>query len=951
MKFSLRKRNSVSSLLPFKTQMRNHSFGKAYSCSTKSIKNIWIKSRRNCLPSLLLLLVPSISSSVSVAEKKPINPFIWSEIKLPDLPPASGEVKQSGLAGSFVGVHGDALLVAGGANFPDLPPWRGGKKVWWNDVFVLEKEANGKPQPNWFTSPRLELLKPSAYGVAISTEKGLLCIGGCDADRCHDDVFRLQWSPADRELKLQRLPNLPRPLAFMAGAMVGDVVYLMGGQEKMMGGATNNFWSLDLSKPDKELAWDELTPWSGPPRILGLAASQSDGENNCLYLFSGRNANSEKATEMLTDAYKFDPSSKSWTQLADISTGDDQPRCTMAGTCAPIGVAHLLVFGGADGQRFLEIEKLNGRIDELEQKGEDRNETDSSKLAELKIQHLSFHEGHAGFSRDILAYHVVTDSWTKVGEAETPFPVTTQAVAWNGGIVIPTGETAPGVRTEKILFGEPERSEGFGPLDYVAVVVYLAFLVIIGIRLAGKETTPEDFFKAGGRIPWWAAGLSIFGTQLSAITFMALPAKAYATDWTYLFGNLPILLVAPLIVFCFLPFYRKLNVTTAYEYLEQRFDVSVRLVASSFFIILQLARIGIVLLLPSLALSVVTGVDVTTCILVMGVLCIVYVTLGGIEAVIWTDVLQVFVLLGGAVYVVASIAGEVGGFSSFIDQAQAAEKLNYLDLRWDFSEPTLWTLLLGGLAASLISYGSDQTVVQRYLTTKDEKTSARSIWTNAFLTIPATLLFFLVGAALFVFFANHPEVLDPHLSTSDAILPFYVVAELPEGIAGLVIAGVFAAAMSSLDSSMNSVSAAVTTDFHGRFRPSSTSAEKLRVARVATVVVGVAGTSLALFLAGTEIKSLWDQFVDFLGLFGGGLGGLFLLAIFADKAHAKGTLTGLAVSAVVVFSLKTWHPVHPWFYAFAGVASCFLAGIISSYLLPGDAQSPKGLTWKTRRED
>ena len=158
----------------------------------------------------MLLVFVFSGSWLAAAEKDLIQPFNWSGINLPDLPPASGEVKQAGLAGPFVGVHGDALLVAGGANFPDLPPWRGGKKVWWNDVYVLEKEADGKPKPNWFTSPRLELLKPSAYGVAISTEKGLLCIGGCDAERCHDDVFRLQWLPAERELKLQRLPNLPR---------------------------------------------------------------------------------------------------------------------------------------------------------------------------------------------------------------------------------------------------------------------------------------------------------------------------------------------------------------------------------------------------------------------------------------------------------------------------------------------------------------------------------------------------------------------------------------------------------------------------------------------------------------------------------------------------------------------------------------------------------------------
>ena len=879
--------------------------------------------------------------------------FEWSY--LPELPPASGEATQAGLAGPFVGVHQGTLLVAGGANFPDLPPWRGGKKVWWDDVYVLQKDPDGKPNSRWFTSPRFELPKPSAYGVAIPTAKGLLCIGGCDAERCHTDVLRLQWSRSTRELSTQRLPGLPRPLAFMAGAKVGDVVYLAGGKESMDGKATNNFWALDLSeedKPDGKLEWKELPSWPGQPRILALAAAQSDGENDCLFLFSGRNPRPSQPTELLTDTYKYDPSDETWTSLADVSADDDRPRCVMAGTCTPIGVAHLLVFGGADGQRFLEIEELNAKIAELKTNGEDSNETNSSELAKLKTEHIRWHEEHSGFSNDILAYHIVTDTWTRLGDTEKPFPVTTQAVEWDGHIVIPTGESSPGVRTTKVHLGEPTTGEGFGALDYFFVGLYLAILVYIGIRLAKKEKTPEDFFKAGGRIPWWAAGLSIFGTQLSAITFMALPAKAYATDWTYLFGNLPIILVAPLIVFCFLPFYRKLNVTTAYEYLELRFDTNVRLVASGFFILLQLARIGIVLLLPSLALSVVTGVDVTTCILVMGILCIIYVTLGGIEAVIWTDVLQVFVLLGGAVFVVTSIAGEtLGGFQGMLDQAQAAEKLNYLDLRWDLSEPTLWTLLLGGLAASFISYGSDQTVVQRYLTTKDEQASARGIWTNAVLTIPSTLLFFLVGAALYVFFANEPATLSPHLSTADAILPFYIVTQLPNGIAGLVIAGVFAAAMSSLDSSMNSVAAAVTHDFHARINPQATESIKLRVARIATVVVGVAGTTLALVLAGTEIKSLWDQFVDFLGLFGGGLGGLFLLAIFADKAHAKGVLMGLFASAATVFALKTWHPVHPWFYAFAGLASCFLVGLIASLIFPRPEKSSiVGLTWK-RRED
>ena len=479
-----------------------------------------------------VLVVATVPLSVSKAGES-TEKFQWSH--LPELPPAYGETRQAGLAGPFAGVHGGALIVAGGANFPDLPPWKGGGKAWWDDVYVLRKNQEGKVESKWFTSPRLELPKPSAYGVSIPTAKGLVCIGGRDAEHYHSDVLRLQWSEEDGELSIQRLPDLPRPLAFMAGAKVGEVVYLAGGQESKDGNATSNFWALDLSEEDRpngKLQWKELPTWSGPPRILALAASQNDGKNDCLFLFSGRRPQDGLPTQLLTDTFKYDPVDETWSRLADVSTGDGQPQCVMAGTSLPVGVAHILVFGGADGKRFLEIESLNRRLADLGRMTRDSNATDanSSELSKLKAEHLRFHEEHTGFSNEILSYHVVTDTWTQLDDVETPFPVTTQALDWDGKIVIPTGESSPGIRTTKVHIGQPTSGEGFGALDFFVIGLYLAVLVYIGIRLAKKEKTPEDYFKAGGRIPWWAAGLSIFGTQLSAITFMALPAKAYGLD-------------------------------------------------------------------------------------------------------------------------------------------------------------------------------------------------------------------------------------------------------------------------------------------------------------------------------------------------------------------------------------------------------------------------------------
>ena len=187
----------------------------------------------------------------------------------------------------------------------------------------------------------------------------------------------------------------------------------------------------------------------------------------------------------------------------------------------------------------------------------------------------------------------------------------------------------------------------FHPLDWVALLSYLAVIVGIGFYFARREKTTEDYFLAGRRIPWWAATLSIFSTHLSAITFMGIPASAYHDNWTSILVNVGIILVAPVTVFCFIPFYRRLNVTTVYEYLEMRFSPAMRVYGSIAFVILQLVKMGVFLVLPAIALSTVTNFDLYTCIIVMGILCTVYTVMGGIEAVVWTDVLQSFVLVGG----------------------------------------------------------------------------------------------------------------------------------------------------------------------------------------------------------------------------------------------------------------------------------------------------------------
>jgi SSS family transporter len=557
---------------------------------------------------------------------------------------------------------------------------------------------------------------------------------------------------------------------------------------------------------------------------------------------------------------------------------------------------------------------------------------------------------HPGFDDQVLLYHTITDTWVAAGSLGPDPPVTTPVVEWRGDLVLPSGETRPGARTPAVRRGAPlPPAPRFGAANYAVLVVYLLALAAMGVYFSRREKTTEDFFLGGRRVPWWAAGISIFGTQLSAITFMAIPALSFATDWVYFLVNFGILLMGPIVVFGYLPFFRRLNVTTAYEYLEHRFSLSIRLFGAASFVVFQLGRMGIVLLLPALALAAVTGMDVRACIVVMAVLCTLYTVLGGIEAVIWTDVLQVLVLFGGALLALAVIAGSLeGGFGELVSTALAHDKLRVVDLRWDWTGSALGVILLAAVFNNLVPYTTDQAVVQRYLTTADERRAASAVWAGTLLALPASVLFFGIGTALFAFYRAYPERLNP-LGPGDQVFAWFIVREMPAGLSGLLIAGVFAAAMSSLDSSMNSVATTVVTDFYRRFRPEAEDRRCLRLARGLTVVLGALATAVALWLAGAGVQSLFDQFLQIMGLLGGTLAGLFALGIFTRRASAAGATVGAAASLGVLAWIALATDLSGLLYAAVAVLSCVTVGWLASLVLPRPAASLEGLTIYTLR--
>lgn len=381
--------------------------------------------------------------------------FSWDE--LPPLPPASGQSVQPGVASPFVGVHGDALLVAGGANFPGAMPWEGGAKAWWQDIWVLEGVAGDRPR--WVSGKTFQLPRPIAYGVSVSTADGVVCVGGNDAERCHADVFLLSWDAARREVRRTEWPALPRPLANMGGALVGQLLVVAGGQEALKGGApTRAFWGLDLSRRGDRsgFAWTELPSWPGPARILPVVAAQGATGQERLYLFGGRTPQPGRPTELLTDAYVFDPRDRSWRGLGAVGGGAGVS--VMAGVAAPVGTDEIWILGGDRGDRFRELEAHDLAMEALKARAAEgyltTAELERQTARELAAKRAIYRD-HPGFGREVLVYAVRTGTWRVAGSAGWSPQVTTLAVKVGDAIVVPSGEVRPGVRTTSVVRVRP----------------------------------------------------------------------------------------------------------------------------------------------------------------------------------------------------------------------------------------------------------------------------------------------------------------------------------------------------------------------------------------------------------------------------------------------------------------------------------------------------------------
>lgn len=686
------------------------------------------------------------------------------------------------------------------------------------------------------------------------------------------------------KLSVSKLPSLPHACIPVSATSKNDVLYAVLPDS---GTGSDCLYALDLKKDSA--GWERLAALPGKPVSGGVLSVHFDGTSDVLYFMGG-----ERDGVLIKEnwAYRLDGHRNEWFRRADL------PDPVAGASALTQGYSGLILLGG-------------------------------------KTQ-----DGNNG---NVYVYYPVTDAWAPEGNLRSDVLYRT-ALQGRSSIRLITPESIVTCRIEA-----PETG-GFTTLDFIALGLYLFVIVFIAKYFSNKTKSSKDFFLGGRKIPFWAAGLSMMAAQVSAIGFMSIPAKSFMTNWSYFGGVLTWFVVVPIVIYAFVPFYRRLNVTSAYEYLEFRFNKAVRKFIAGLYLVFQLiGRSSVVIFLPAIALSAVTGMSPVICILIIGGLATLYTTMGGMKAVIWVDVIQTFVLFGAIFLCIGFVfSGMDMGFRDVLKIAVTDSKFSFGRMDWDATAPVFWIIVIGNIFNRVGTNATDQSVVQRYLTTKDEKATAKALWTDALVSIPWALCVFGLGTALYVFYKTNPQMLTP-MVTNDEIVPFFIAQNLPSGISGIVIAGIFAAAISTVDSSIHSSTTVIMRDFMGKYLSVASEARQVRTARIITVAIGLLGTLAAIAMTFFDIQSVWDVVLEIASLFTGAMTGVFLLGIFSERTSGKGVLIGAVSSAVILFLVKTYTPLNFFLYSGIGIISCVVIGYLASLVFKSE-KSTWGLTIYTVKE-
>ncbi len=861
----------------------------------------------------LLLMIPLVSIAEVLIDWQEITPNEVAELNIDH--------------GAYINEQNGYFLISSGINASSPP-------------YIAEQLVINANQSNTMSIVKGERVVEKnlteaqgnrAFAAATEFYGSTLVVGGIANQVASNLVNLIIWQEASQTLESIALPAIPTAALSPSAVMIENTLYVLTGSD-----AQNSFYSIDLSflvDSENQLVLDkkiieqlnDQPSWNTLPS-LPLASNkipyqngvklavQNDGTGNKIFAIGGyllpNGAFSYQNDLIAINGYwKFDPALESsiqkWQALSDI-TKTKKSNIVKINSVSPLGQSHILAF------------------------------TDQGNT---------------------LSYNAITKSWTEYSAIQSKNGINTEShhisesISSTDGNIFSLNRTADSQGSLELYQMKAVLPvKDFGWVNMTVLIVYLLSMVLVGLFFIFKNKNTNDYFRGGQSIPWWAAACSIYATMLSSLTYVALPAVVYQTNWVLLIGIWMIIAVAPIAIYVVMPFFRQIDATSAYEYLSKRFNMGVRLFASGLFTLFHISRMGIVMAVTALALSAVTPLSASDSVLIMGVLCLLYCTMGGIEAVIWTDTIQTIVLLVGAVVCfVIIILGLDNGLNDFITIGFQDEKFTMVNVDFSTSSITslsIWVIILGGIGQNLSSYTSDQSVVQRYMVTKDPAAASKSIWANAVLAAPGALLFFCLGTGLYVFYQLNPAKLDPTIQI-DQIFPTFIATELPIGLAGLIVAGIFAAAQSTVSTSMNSIATTVVTDFVRPFNLVKTEKGYMNAARWLTFIMGVLGTLAGLIFINPEIRSLMSAYFKVIGMFMGALGGLFILGALTKKANALGALIGIfsGVATMVSTWLMGW--ANGYIFGAIGIVSCLIFGYLGSFLAPSLKKDLTGLTLYT----
>jgi solute:Na+ symporter, SSS family len=499
-------------------------------------------------------------------------------------------------------------------------------------------------------------------------------------------------------------------------------------------------------------------------------------------------------------------------------------------------------------------------------------------------------------------------------------------------------------------------------IDLLVVIVYLGFIAGLGLHFSRRQTSTENYFVAKRSVPFWALGLSMMATLVSSVTFVAYPGSSYAGNWSLLIPGFMLIAMLPFVAKVIIPFYREEVRMSAYEYFQARFGRPARVYAALAFSLAHFSKMGFVLYLMALTIASMTGWDIVTVIVAVAVVMIFYTVIGGIEAIVWSDVIQGFVMwVGIAISLGFLLFLPHGGPSAVIGVAAHNGKFSFGDPAWDFTRPTIPVAVLYGTFWYLQRYVADQTLVQRYLLAKSDRGALRGVSIGAFLCVPVWALFMLIGTCVWAYFKLTHEQVGAAITKSDQMFPYFLSAHLPPGLLGLLLASLTGAAMTMLASDLNSLAMVLVEDFYRAARPASTDRERLRAGRVIVIVVGLLNVVTALILVHTKGSAL-SMWFAVSAIASGGLAGLFFLAFLKRRASRAGAWTGIACStaftlwAVLTKGAKPVINLAPFNFPYddltigaLGNIILFAAGWLASLLMRSSDVEATGTFWHWRK--